>query len=241
MADRARSDRPRTRGARPGGPVLVRRIDSGVAPPPSGADVVAATGSPRGVTVHPSALCESDHIGRGTRIWAFAHVLPGARIGVDANLCDHTFIESGATLGDRVTVKNGVAVWDGVTLEDDVFVGPNVAFTNDRVPRARPYRTDPADFLPTTVRRGAALGANATIVCGVTIGRYALVGAGAIVTRDVPDFGLVTGGPARLVGWICVCGGRLGESLHCGSCGRVYRRSSSGERIDLWEVSPGAF
>ncbi|HEY6531316.1 MAG TPA: acyltransferase, partial [Acidimicrobiales bacterium] len=135
------------------------------------------------VKVHEKGLCESDSVGPRTRIWAFAHLLPGAVVGADCNICDSAFIEGGARLGDRVTVKNSVLVWDGVTVEDDAFLGPAMVFTNDFVPRAFIKRGSEG-FLPTLVRRGASIGANATIVCGVTIGEYAVVGAGAVVTRD---------------------------------------------------------
>jgi acetyltransferase-like isoleucine patch superfamily enzyme len=185
-----------------------------------------------GPVVHPTALCESECVGPGTHVWAFAHVMPGAVVGSHCNLCDHTYVDDGATIGDGVTVKNGVSVWDRVTLADDVFVGPNVAFTNDRVPRARPYRTAPEQYLATDVRRGAVLGANATIVCGVTIGRHALVGAGAVVTGDVPDHAVVVGAPARRIGWICVCGEQLDERLRC-SCGRIFRMDAAGQLVGL--------
>lgn len=142
---------------------------------------------------------ESDAIGDGTRIWAFAHVLAGARIGAECNICDHTFIEGGAVVGDRVTLKCGVQLWDGVTLEDDVFVGPNVTFTNDPFPRSRQR---PAQYAATVVRAGASIGANATILPGVTIGMRAMVGAGAVVTRDVPAFAIVVGNPAVVTGYI---------------------------------------
>ena len=148
---------------------------------------------------HPNALCESTAVGRGTRIWAFAHVLPGARIGADCNVCDGVFVENDVVVGDRVTVKCGVQLWDGVTLEDDVFVGPNVTFTNDRMPRSRQY---PETFARTTVAAGASIGANATILPGVTIGRHAMVGAGAVVTRSVPPYAIVVGNPARLTGYV---------------------------------------
>ena len=149
--------------------------------------------------VHPNALCESLQVGAGTRIWAFAHVLPGARIGSDCNVCDHVFIENDVVIGDRVTIKSGVQVWDGVHLEDDVFVGPNATFTNDRFPRSK-HR--PARFTPTLVCRNASIGANATILPGVTIGRDAMVGAGAVVTRSVPPHAIVAGNPARIVGYV---------------------------------------
>lgn len=182
---------------------------------------------PMGPMIHPTALCESSAVGSGTRIWAFAHVMPGAVVGSSCNLCDHTYIDDGAILGDGVTVKNGVSVWEGVTLADEVFVGPNVAFTNDRVPRARPFRTPRERYQSTVVRRGAVLGANATILCGVAIGRHALVGAGALVTHDVGDHAVVMGAPARRIGWICVCGERFEVGLRC-RCGRVYTVSTSG-------------
>ena len=149
--------------------------------------------------VHPQGLCESTQIGTGTRIWAFAHVLPGARIGADCNICDHVFIENDVCLGDRVTVKCGVQLWDGVSLEDDVFVGPNATFTNDHRPRSRQY---PAQFLRTRVCRGASIGANATILPGLTIGVGAMVGAGAVVVRDVPPNAIAVGNPARITGYV---------------------------------------
>ena len=182
--------------------------------------------SPPGVFVHDKALLESDAVGAGTRVWAFAHVLAGAVIGRDCNICDGVFVEGGAVVGDRVTVKNNVLLWDAVTIEDDAFIGPNAVFTNDLVPRAA-IKKPPEDFLPTRVRHGATIGANATIVCGVTIGTNAFVGAGSVVTRDVEDHELVLGNPARAAGWICACGSRLPEDLVC-SCGRRYRRDADG-------------
>ena len=176
------------------------------------------------VFVHERALCESDDVGPRTRIWAFAHVMKGARIGADCNVGDHAFVEGGAVIGDRVTVKNAVLVWDRVTIEDDVFLGPNAVFTNDPVPRAA-FKRPPETWLPTIVRRGASIGANATIVCGVTIGAAAFVGAGSVVVRDVPAHALVVGNPARRVGWVCACGERLPANLLC-ACGRGYRLES---------------
>lgn len=149
--------------------------------------------------VHPQGLCESSEIGEGTRIWAHAHVLPGARIGRDCNICDGVFVESGVVVGDRVTVKCGVQLWDGVVLEDDVFVGPNATFTNDPFPRSRQR---PAAFARTLVQRGASIGANATVLPGLTIGAGAMVGAGAVVTRSVPRHAIVQGHPARIVGYV---------------------------------------
>lgn len=149
--------------------------------------------------VHPNALCESQDIGEGTRVWAFAHVLPGAKLGRDCNICDGVFVENDVVVGDRVTVKCGVQLWDGVRLGDDVFIGPNATFTNDLFPRSRVY---PEKFLGTVVESGASIGANATILAGTTIGSGAMVGAGAVVTRSVPPHAIVVGNPARIVGYV---------------------------------------
>lgn len=173
-----------------------------------------------GVFVHPQGLCESDEVGAGTRVWAFAHVMKGAVVGRDCNVGGGAFVEAGARVGDRVTIKNNVLVWDKVVVEDDVFLGPNAVFTNDMNPRAA-HRKPPEAFLPTVVRRHASIGANATIVCGTTIGEAAFVGAGSVVVRDVPAHALVVGNPARHIGWVCECGERLPDSLACG-CGRRY-------------------
>lgn len=151
------------------------------------------------VFVHDHALCESLNIGKGTRVWAFAHILPGARVGKDCNVCDHVFIENDVVIGDRVTMKCGVQVWDGITIEDDVFIGPNVTFTNDLFPRSKIY---PEAFARTFVRKGASLGANSTILPGVTIGTQAMVGAGAVVTRSVPPNAIVVGNPAKIIGYV---------------------------------------
>lgn len=172
------------------------------------------------VFVHERALCESDDIGPRTRIWAFAHVMKGATVGADCNIGDHAFIESGARLGNRVTVKNAVLIWDQVTVEDDVFLGPNMVFTNDMFPRVA-FKAA-AEFLPTRVRRGASIGANATIVCGIALGEQCFIGAGSVVIRDVPAHALMVGNPARRAGWMCACGQRLPAELAC-ACGRRYR------------------
>jgi acetyltransferase-like isoleucine patch superfamily enzyme/dTDP-4-dehydrorhamnose 3,5-epimerase-like enzyme len=151
------------------------------------------------VFVHERGLCESENVGPGTRIWAFAHVLPGATVGAECNLCDGVFVEDGVTVGDRVTIKSGVQLWTGVELEDDVFVGPNATFTNDPFPRSRHYLEE---YPRTIVRAGASIGANATILPGLEIGRGAMVGAGAVVTRPVPPNAIVKGNPARIHGYV---------------------------------------
>ena len=150
------------------------------------------------VFVHEQGLCESDRVGSGTRIWAFAHVLEGSRIGADCNICDGVFVEGGAVVGDRVTVKCGVQLWTGVELEDDVFVGPNATFTNDPMPRSRQWLES---YPRTVVRAGASIGANATILPGLEVGTGAMVGAGAVVTRSVPPHAIVVGNPARIHGY----------------------------------------
>jgi UDP-2-acetamido-3-amino-2,3-dideoxy-glucuronate N-acetyltransferase len=174
--------------------------------------------------IHPNALVDAGaHIGPRTRVWAFAHIVKGAVIGEDCNICDHTFVEGKVRIGNRVTLKCGVYLWDGLVLEDDVFVGPCAAFTNDLRPRSRQH---PLEYPTTTLKEGCSIGANATILPGITIGRCAMVGAGSVVTRSVPDFGLVVGNPARLHGWVCRCGKKLGaftaDSVAC-LCGKSYQ------------------
>ncbi len=149
--------------------------------------------------IHASAICESESIGAGTRIWAFAHLLPGARIGRECNICDHVFIENDVVVGDRVTIKSGVQLWDGVRLADDVFIGPNVTFTNDPFPRSRAWQSS---IPQTLVGAGASIGANATLLPGISIGRSAMIGAGAVVTKDVPPNAIVYGNPARIHGYV---------------------------------------
>jgi len=150
--------------------------------------------------LHPKAICGTDpkNIGKGTRIWAFVNILSGAVIGRDCNICDGVFVESDVVVGDRVTVKCGVQLWDGVRIEDDVFIGPNATFTNDDFPRSGVY---PDEFLKTTIRKGASLGANCTILPGIEVGPYAMVGAGAVVTKSVPPYAIVVGNPARITGY----------------------------------------
>jgi acetyltransferase-like isoleucine patch superfamily enzyme/dTDP-4-dehydrorhamnose 3,5-epimerase-like enzyme len=152
------------------------------------------------VFVHPSAIIDTGaSIGPGSRIWAFAHILPGAVIGDDCNVCDGVFIENDVIIGKRVTIKCGVQLWDGIRIEDDVFIGPNATFTNDVFPRSKQR---PAAFARTTVKSGASIGANATILPGISIGEGAMVGAGAVVTRSVPPHAIVKGNPARITGYV---------------------------------------
>jgi UDP-2-acetamido-3-amino-2,3-dideoxy-glucuronate N-acetyltransferase len=194
---------------------------------------VAAAG--QDVFIHPQALVESDSIGQGTRIWAFAHVMQGARIGAGCNIGDHAFIESGAIVGNRVTVKNGVAIWDCVTIEDGVFLGPHCVLTNDLNPRAN-IRKSRTELIPTRIGANATVGANATIVCGVTVGRGAFIGAGTVVVRSIPDFALMVGNPARQTGWMCACGKKLqlpvagpkGLSVTCRTCSREFTVAAEG-------------
>jgi acetyltransferase-like isoleucine patch superfamily enzyme len=181
--------------------------------------------------IHPTAEVEPGaQVGEGTRIWHHAHVRKGAVIGSGCILGYGVYVDAGVTIGNNVKLQNRVSVYHGVTIEDGVFVGPHVSFTNDKHPRAiRPdgaLATD-ADWTvtPTLVRYGASIGAGAIVLPGVTVGRWAMVGSGAVVTRDVPDHGLVTGNPARLRGYACACGRRLevqGEAWRCARCGETY-------------------
>ena len=176
---------------------------------------------------HATALVESDQIGEGTNVWAYAHVMKGAIVGRDCNIGDHAFVESGAVVGNEVTIKNSVAVWQYVTVEDRVFLGPNCSLTNDNRPRSKRPWTPVA----TTIREGATIGANATIVCGCHVGRYAFVGAGAVVTRPVPDYAVVLGNPARVRGYVCECCQPLagsGRELICQACGLRYVKTADG-------------
>jgi UDP-2-acetamido-3-amino-2,3-dideoxy-glucuronate N-acetyltransferase len=174
--------------------------------------------------IHPSAIVdEGAQIGDGTKIWHWSHVSGGARIGRDCSLGQNVFVAGRVVVGNNVRVQNNVSIYDGVTLEDDVFCGPSMVFTNVINPRAHVPRKD--EYRSTRVGRGASIGANATVVCGHDIGPYAMIAAGAVVTRDVAAYGLVAGVPARRIGWMCWCGLRLaarqGEIL-C-ACGRRYR------------------
>ncbi len=197
-----------------------------------------------GIYIHPTAIVETQQIGQGTRIWAFTHVMHGVSIGSNCNIGEHSFIESGAVIGDNVTIKNGNMIWEGITLQDGVFVGPNVFFTNDLYPRSprlsqakRRYQS--REWLLTTlVEQGASLGAGAVILAGVTIGEFALVGAGAVVTKSVPPYALVVGNPAHVRGWICQCGQPLKfqeKSASCEDCGLDFIKN--GELVRLRTTS----
>ena len=161
-----------------------------------------------GYTAHESAyIDEGCRIGEGTKIWHFSHIMSGATIGAGCNIGQNVVVSPDVTIGDHVKIQNNVSIYTGVILEDDVFCGPSMVFTNVVNPRSHVVRRH--EFRRTLVRRGATLGANCTIVCGHTIGRYAFIGAGAIVTHDVPDYALVVGNPARIAGWVCQCGQKL--------------------------------
>jgi len=190
---------------------------------------------------HPSSyIDEGAEIGPGTKIWHFCHVMPGARIGRDCTIGQNVFVAADTRIGNGVKIQNNVAVYTGVTLEDGVFLGPSMVFTNVVNPRSHMNRR--GEFQATRVKRGATIGANATIVCGVTLGEYAFVGAGAVVTQDVPAYALAYGNPARIKGWTCQCGEKLdfeegseGERATCEACGCGYiktglRVNPEGER-----------
>ncbi len=196
---------------------------------------------PDGVTVHESAYVDEPcQIGEGTRIWHFSHVLPGSVLGRNCSLGQNVMIGPDVTIGNDCKIQNNVSIYASVTLEDDVFVGPSAVFTNVNTPRATIDRK--SEFLPTTVRRGATIGANATIVCGVTLGEYSFVAAGAVVTADVPPHALVAGLPARLAGWVGHAGERLTQApgsndLVCPRTGQRYRLE--GEQT-LLEIGDGS-
>lgn len=183
--------------------------------------------------LHPSSFVDTGAtVGEDTKIWHFCHVMAGARIGRECNLGQNVFVASGVTIGDNVKIQNNVSLYTGVIVEDDAFLGPSVVLTNVINPRSRVSRKD--EFKQTVIRRGATIGANATIVCGVTLGQHSFVGAGSVITRDLPDHGLAFGAPARIRGWMCWCGLKLSfgpndghESAACSGCGQGYVKVSN--------------
>lgn len=191
-------------------------------------------GNPRSVhstaRIHEHALVDRGaHVGARTRVWAFAHLLPGSEIGEDCNICDHTFIEGAVKVGNRVTIKCGIYLWDGTIVEDDVFLGPNVVLTNDRNPRSRVHLKE---YPLMRLRKGASIGANATLLPGIEIGEYALVGAGSVVTQSVPAYALVIGNPARPTGWVCRCGQKLiFKGKTASHCEWVYAKTRDGIEV----------
>lgn len=176
---------------------------------------------------HPSAVVdEGAEVGDGTRVWHWCHIMKGAVVGKHCNIGENAFIEGGVKLGDGVKVKNNVALYTGIECEDDVFLGPNCVFTNVANPRSFIERKN--EFKKTIIKRGATIGANATIVCGHDIGEYAFVGAGSVVTKTVKPYTMVVGNPAKFYSYVCKCGVKLDPNLHCSACGTDYRADCEG-------------
>lgn len=197
----------------------------------------ASSPAPQGVFLaegsraHETAIVDDDVvIGAGSKVWHFSHILPGSRIGERCNIGQNVVIGPNVTIGNGCKIQNNVSVYEGIILDDDVFCGPSMVFTNVMNPRAHISRK--AEFKPTQVKQGVTIGANATIVCGHVLGRYCFIGAGAVVTQDVPDHALMVGNPARQMGWMCACGVRLSEELKCPACGEVYRSTEAGLERD---------
>ena len=185
---------------------------------------------------HPTSVIDSGAVvGKGTKIWHFSHVMSGAQIGERCSLGQNVFVANNVTIGNNVKIQNNVSIYEGVILEDDCFCGPSMVFTNVKNPRSAIPRNSSNDYLKTHVRKGASLGANCTIVCGVTIGENAFVAAGAVVTRDVKPQALVAGVPAKQIGWMCACGYKLREmsgQLKCSECSKQYNLKES-KRLEL--------
>ena len=189
--------------------------------------------------IHESSYVDEDvQIGEGTKVWYFCHIQKGARIGKNCSLGQNVNISNNVKIGDGVKIQNNVAVYEGVEIEDDVFCGPSCVFTNDLTPRAK-YPKGHENYKKTVIRRGASIGANATIVCGHTVGKWALIGAGAVVASDVPDHALMLGVPARRMGWACECGALLKNGLTCAECGRHYKEAPSGLKEEKYHAVSG--
>ncbi len=185
-------------------------------------------GADKGFYVHPTSVLDDNvRIGNNTKIWHFCHVQSGAKIGCYCNLGQNVNISCNVVIGDHVKIQNNVSVYEGVELEDYVFCGPSMVFTNDLTPRSR-YPKGSANYHKTLVCHDATLGANCTVVCGHSIGAYAMIAAGAVVTRNVPPYALMAGVPAVQIGWVCQCGERLDENLGCRGCKRQYRETDEG-------------
>ncbi|HPO49329.1 MAG TPA: acyltransferase [Spirochaetota bacterium] len=187
---------------------------------------------------HKSSYVEDGAlIGDEVKIWRFSHIMKGAQIGKGSSLGQNVFVSSKAKIGEKVKIQNNVSIYDDVIIEDEVFIGPSVVFTNVLNPRAFIERK--SEYKKTLIKRGASIGANATIVCGITIGKYALVGAGSVVTKNIPNYSLFYGNPAVFKGFICFCGEKLDKSLKCDSCGKKYRYKDDGEIEEILETQSG--
>lgn len=175
--------------------------------------------------IHPQAIVESKNIGHGTNIWAFSHIQRDVKIGSNCNIGEGCFIENGVIVGNDVVIKNNISIWNGITIEDNVFLGPNVVLTNDLYPRAKIYHNN---IVKTIIKVGASIGANATIICGITIGQYSLIGAGSVITKDIPDYALYFGNPAEFKNWICICTKKIffeNDKYQC-KCGKSYLKEN---------------
>ncbi|MAT41899.1 MAG: N-acetyltransferase [Anaerolineaceae bacterium] len=186
--------------------------------------------------IHQTAIVESDQIGENTNVWAYAHIMKDVQIGKNCNIGDHCFIENGVVVGNYVTIKNGNMIFEGVIIEDGAFIGPHVFFTNDlfprspRLPEAKSRYNDRKWLHKTIIKYGASLGAGSVIIAGNTIGKFAMVGAGAVVTKDIPDYALVIGNPARQIGWVCQCGEKLKRQealMICQTCFKTYQNNGT--------------